>query len=399
MSVQNNPQVFFRNAGLRFASYYKSLAEENKAVNDTLQEELENLLSSLNIYKQQRDWAEASSLIHALDIFLDGQGYWDVLNYWLENVINHLRHTDKDNHLTENTLSLAHLYSNQGKRKKSIETYRRGIKLAEVQNDSQNLAQAYYGLGTVFFATGEVKRARENWQTALKYANECADDIQIAIIKYNLTLLDNNTEGELSVGHLQNATEFAAGMFSKLGQEGIALNTMLRASTLLQTGKYDEAQDLFLDALKQFKNGNEKQGEALVLYNLGLISQHKGDFSTALQYFQKSLVIADSLKDRTGLILLNSSVGMLHLQSQRYDLARPFLEETNKLLREDGDGKRLADNQYWLGYAFANTGNLELAEQAFEESRVLFSKIEPTKVKNVDEVLLKVRELIHKQAD
>lgn len=251
-----------------------------------------------------------------------------------------------------------------------------------------------------FFSIGELEQARERWQRALQHANECADGIQIAVIKYNLALLDKDQEvDEPSKGNLLKATDFATSIFSRLGHIGVPINTMLRASTLLQLGSDNEAQSLFLEVLKQLDQGNEKQGEALVLYNLGLIAQKQADFNTALDYYRRSLEIASSLKDQTGLILLNSSIGMTHLQMSRYDFARPYLEETNKLLRVEGDQERLADNLYWLAYAFANTGDLLLAEQALEESRSIFSKIGSKRVDDVDEVLLKARELIHSRTN
>ena len=400
MIGQQDPIELFRTAGLRFADYYRAVAEENKESARELAKELENLFSALTIYQQANAWSQAALLIHALDVFLDSQGYWDVLHYWLESVLEHAGKLSNPNVLTANTLSLAHLVSIQGERKKSIDIYYRAIDLGEKNNDLANLSQAYYGLGTVFLSTGELEQAREHWQKALQYANESSDGIQIAIIKYNLTILDKNEEEhEPSISKLEKATDFATRIFSRLGQEGIPLSGMFRASTLLQHGKYKEAQKLFLEILGQFDKGNEKQGEALVLYNLGLIAQNQNDPNTALDYFRRSLEIASSLKDQTGLILLNSSIGMTHLQMGRYDLARPYLEEHNRLLREDADQERLADNLYWLGYALANTGDLQLAEKAFEESRSIFSKIGSKRVDGIDEVLLKVRALIHNQTN
>jgi tetratricopeptide (TPR) repeat protein len=88
---------------------------------------------------------------------------------------------------------------------------------------------------------------------------------------------------------------------------------------------------------------------------------------------------------------------MVHLQMDHYDLARPHLEQCVSMLREDGDQERIADNLYWLGYALANTGDLDLAEQAFDESRKLFIEINPERVSNVDETLSRLRDVIRQQ--
>ena len=60
----------------------------------------------------------------------------------------------------------------------------------------------------------------------------------------------------------------------------------------------------------------------------------------------------------------------------------------------------MADNLYWLAaHALANTGDLPQAEEALEERRSISSKIGSKRVDDVDEVLLKVRELIHSRTD
>ncbi len=151
MINQPDPAELFRAAGLRFADYYRSLAEQNKEANEILAEELENLLYALMIYQDTDAWSDASLLIHALDVFLDGQGYWDALKFWLENILKHASDLNNANILVANTLSLAHLSSSQGERKRSIEIYHQAIELGEKNADAAQLAQAYFGLGTVFF--------------------------------------------------------------------------------------------------------------------------------------------------------------------------------------------------------------------------------------------------------
>jgi len=391
-------QIYFRDAGLRFAEFCTTFAEEYKSNNEKLEEDLPNLFSALDIFRSHYAWSAVAKLIYSLDNFLDGGGYLDHLRYWLEHVYKNADMVEDKAILTSDFLSLAHLYAMQGMRNESIEIYELAIRMADTRKDITSLAKAYYGFGTIFSGIGEIERAKQYWKTALYYANQANEGIQVAIIKYNLALLEKSRKEETQFIHqIHQVTQGVIQTFTGLGQEGVVAKNLLQASTFLQTGRLNEAKSLFHEVLEVYEKGYEKQGQALVLYNLGLIAQGEGDPNSALEYYRKSLGIAQELQDRTGLILLHSSIGMAYLQSDRYGLARPFLEQCVSLLREDGDQERLADALYWLGYSLANTESLQDAESAFVESRTIFLNRDPRRVEDVDEVLAKLREVFQKQ--
>jgi uncharacterized protein HemY len=112
----------------------------------------------------------------------------------------------------------------------------------------------------------------------------------------------------------------------------------------------------------------------------------------ALEYYRQSESIARHLKDHTGLVLLCSSIGMVYLRQQRFDLALPYLEQSVMLARNSGDQEQLADNLYWLGYAVANTGDPRQAEQIFEEGLAIFRQLGSREAQKVRSVLSRLRQ-------
>jgi len=64
---------------------------------------------------------------------------------------------------------------------------------------------------------------------------------------------------------------------------------------------------------------------------------------------------------------LYSTIGLLYLKQERFDLARPYLEQSVDLAQEFGDQRQIAENLYWLGYAAANTGETKRAKQIFKK--------------------------------
>lgn len=157
--------------------------------------------------------------------------------------------------------------------------------------------------------------------------------------------------------------------------------------TAFAEGRYEQARHQYLEALELAREEGERQGEALALYQLGQIAHWEGDLPLALDCYRQSEAIARQMDDRTGLMALYSAIGLVYLQQQRFDLAHPYLEESVTLEREAGDQRQVAENLYWLGYAVANTGDLEQAEQVFQESLAIFTCLGSPRAQDAREAL------------
>ena len=108
---------------------------------------------------------------------------------------------------------------------------------------------------------------------------------------------------------------------------------MLQASRFLVAEEISKAQPMFERALLLFKNSGERQGEAIALFNLGIIAQRQNCSDDALSLYEESLRIAEELDDSTGLAGLYSSLGFLHLQRQDWVASRYYLEKGLAIIR------------------------------------------------------------------
>jgi tetratricopeptide (TPR) repeat protein len=396
-SLEQNRKVY-QQSGQRFARHYLVYAQSHKADFTALDEELDNLFRASSVYSRLQAWLNVTHLVQALDNFLDTRGYWAEHRFWLEQVLDHRDALDHPSMRMEILGSLAHITSSQGDRKKAKDLYQEVIRLAEQERDEMHLARACYGLGTVYFSVGQHDGARFFWERAISIAKHIGDEALVAIIRYFLGTLNSL---ETSIERIDGETNLAIGLATKvapwLGIAGKSMLAQLRAMAYFVRGQDSQAHQHYLEALELARKEGDRQGTALTLYQLGQIAHREGNFTDALNYYRQSEAITREMDDRTGLMALYSAIGLVYLQQQRFDLARPHLEQSVTLEREAGDQIKVAENLYWLGYAVANTGDLAQAEQVFEESLTIFTRLDSPRVQDVHEVLSRLRTVMSQE--
>lgn len=393
MNTLAEQQALFRESARRFADHYLAHVQDHILDYPTLDEELDNLFRALATYSRLQAWLDVAHLVQALGIFLDTRGYWAEHRFWLEQALNHSEVLDGHPTLRIEILeSLAHIISSQGDRDTAQDLYQAVIRLAEQDQDELHLARAYYGLGTVYFGAGQMDKAQSCWERALSLADHIGDEVQAPVIRYFLGSLNlSGADTDRAPKEMDSAVRLAAKIAPRLGLVGKTLLVQLRAMTYFAQGRHDQARHHYLEALELAREEGERQGEALALYQLGQIAHHQGDLPAALDYYRQSEAIAKELDDRTGLMALYSAIGLVYLQQQRFDLARPYLEQSVTLEREAGNQEQVAENLYWLGYAVANTGDPRQAEQVFEESLAVFTRLDSPRAQDVRQAVRRLR--------
>ncbi len=76
-------------------------------------------------------------------------------------------------------------------------------------------------------------------------------------------------------------------------------------------GNYSEAERLYNESLRIFKELNAKKEEAAVLHQLGMIQQARGNYSEAERLYNESLRIAEELGNKVGIAITIGQLGRL----------------------------------------------------------------------------------------
>jgi serine/threonine protein kinase/tetratricopeptide (TPR) repeat protein len=115
------------------------------------------------------------------------------------------------------------------------------------------------------------------------------------------------------------------------------------------TGKQREAVESYAEALAIFRKLQFRRLEAMMLMNIGFVSQCMGEYEGALRYYQDSYNIDLEIGDRfsTGTKLAN--IGQAHAEMGQFDLAERYLRKAGDLCRAVEDMGGLSDAITTLG--------------------------------------------------
>jgi tetratricopeptide (TPR) repeat protein len=132
---------------------------------------------------------------------------------------------------------------------------------------------------------------------------------------------------------------------------------------LFKMGQFDKAEKYYHRLLKELPNDHEDL--AGCYHNLGMIDNHKGDYDSSLQWFNKALEIyARIMKpDDPVLAVTHNSIGEVHLKKGNRSGA---LESFNKalMIRKQAFG----EDNLQVAMCFHNIGNVYQEEKKFQEA-------------------------------
>lgn len=131
-------------------------------------------------------------------------------------------------------------------------------------------------------------------------------------------------------------------------QYALALNN--KANIYLQTGKYNEAIEVFLESINFYRKVNKLNELPMVYNNIGLAYQQSGNYDKAIEYLFEAERQADKYKKKD-----KSSINL--------NLAHLFLEEKDTANYITYLNKAIVSSIYYndlsnLGYAYLNAGTI-----------------------------------------
>lgn len=383
--------VIYVEAQRLFVDYYAGLAGAQLIDQSAQGEELPNILKALEICCEQHWWVNMALILLASGGVLVDRGFGKQYHEWLETVLQAPEIIRQTNHelFLELLDSYAMEISSHGDVEHALITYHQVIELAQRDEGlSDILARAYFGLGVTLFICHKISEARVAWGEALRIAHEIGDHMTLAAVQYFLS------EGQGNADVITSILELSDKSSTKLDKWLHYINDQFRAYRLLRSGQYDEAEIIYQQLVDQAQQMNELQGLAIALFHLGNIAALSGRDNEALQLLHQSEAITIQRNDHIGLALIYSLIGLVYIRQSRFDLSRPYLEESVRLEREYGHTAALGENLYWLGYALANTGDLMRGMACFQEAKSVFLKTDSERVREIDEAIDQLRTVI-----
>ncbi|MEG4230946.1 tetratricopeptide repeat protein [Microcoleus sp. Pol11C3] len=158
------------------------------------------------------------------------------------------------------------------------------------------------------------------------------------------------------------AAERALKEGAQLYQEGTA------ESLRKALAKYEEA-------LKLFRAGGYRAGEAVTLNNIGEVYSDLGEKQKALEYYSQSLPLKRAVGDRSGEAVTLTNIGRVYSVLGEKQKALDYYNQSLSLSRVIGDRQKEAYNLLGIGMIYAEFGEQQKALEYYNQSFSLSQEI------------------------
>lgn len=190
-----------------------------------------------------------------------------------------------------------------------------------------------------------------------------ADTVRLkAIQDLSWSLMYSNPDSTAQLANL--GVQFA----QKTGNrkwEGKLLNTV--GGTYHVKGNYPSALSYYQKALDLLQDAGDLKGVASMYNNLGLIYREKGNGPKALEYYQKYLQIGEDLRNNDILSAAYNNLGTLYSDQGNYPRALEYYKKGLSLSEKLGD-------KYGLAIAHNNVGSVYFTQSLFADALEQYHK-------------------------
>ncbi|MGC4022057.1 MAG: tetratricopeptide repeat protein [Cyclobacteriaceae bacterium] len=207
--------------------------------------------------------------------------------------------------------------------------------LAEKINYPKGIATSLNYLGVAYFFKSDYKTDLEWQKKALAYAEE-----------HKLLVETSNTLNSLALA------------YQYLGENSSAIKSYLGALTIEEKRK-------------------NNVGRVKVLANIALFWKGQKNYIKAIEFSEKALIIADSLKDSsTARANITNNLGVAYTETKQFEKALKYLQVSLSLNRQINQKQYIINSINNIGYCYMKMLNFEKAKTYFEEALDLTSKMD-----------------------
>lgn len=218
----------------------------------------------------------------------------------------------------------------------AVEYARKATELSNKQKLETMSAKANRALGLAYFNVGDYKNASSHFFQALRYYEAAKDTAGIMVIHNNLGVVHDRLKD------------------------------------------FDQALQYYFKVQDLYNKVKSKEGYPFPLpslyNNIANIYQTKGDIKSALQYYEKSLALAEGAGNtRVQGVALNNIGKLYFIDFKQPEKALDFLLRGLKVREENGDKGEIAKSLVFLGGYYHHQGNFEEGKR-YTDRAVLLGK-------------------------
>jgi PAS domain S-box-containing protein len=141
-----------------------------------------------------------------------------------------------------------------------------------------------------------------------------------------------------------------------------------QAMSLSHQGNYTSAIDYYTRSLTIKKKIGDKKGIANSLNNIGIIYKTQGDYAVAIDYYTRSIKIYEEIGDKKGVAISLSNIGIIYKTQGDYTRAIDYYSRSLTIREEIGDKKGVATSLNNIGIIYKTQGDYAVAIDYYTRS-------------------------------
>ncbi len=368
-------RIDFENISAKYINFYiETAVEANKKLTGlevksgmtVLENEAGNIEKCLKILVEKGSSDESLRLSGAMGKYWYSRGHISEGMRWLDIVIEN--NSDTDSFLKASAmLQAGNLSRHSGEYEKSLNYYRRSLKIYEDADHSTGIANAYSYIGCVLIEQGKFDEAIELFEQSLKIYKDENNIDGIAQILNNIGNALIRGKGDLK--KIVEINEEGLALSRKAGNKNLIFSSLSNLGNILMldTENYNQAFVLFEECLEIAKEIENKPGIAQTLNNLGGLAFLNEDFEKAKLLYNECLITSRDAGIKYGIPLSLLNLGMVSIKQKDFDNAFNLLKECHELFESMGNSKGITESLLNLGDLFINKGEPESGKEYFDK--------------------------------
>jgi adenylate cyclase len=142
----------------------------------------------------------------------------------------------------------------------------------------------------------------------------------------------------------------------------------LMGASMYYKSDYAQALNYWQRSLKVAEEIGHKYQVATLIGNIGIIYEHQGDYTKSIDYYVRSLKILEENGDKsgTGSVLMN--IGLIYFRENDHTKALDYYQRSLNIFEENGDKRGISDVLNVIGNSYSNTKDDSTALDYYQRS-------------------------------
>lgn len=274
----------------------------------------------------------------------------------------------------------AELHYRMNNYKAAMGCYNDARLLAVEINDVLRNAKCLERMGSLNLSLGDDNLALRQYYEALPLFEKSANKEGIAKV-YNIVGVFKSSQDEYdsAISYFAKAT--------KLNEEtgnttGIFHNKGNLAFMYFKMGKVDLARKVYLELVPDLIINGDSINISVIYYHLSMFAESAQQPDSVNYYLRKALKISEKIADTSLLTTLYGRIGQIHLENNRYDSARIYLNKSFKTANAIDDYVTMKQSLKLLVAIDTLTGNYRQAVSKFAKMLIATDSVSGQKIRN-----------------